>query len=146
LLDVAESENTVEAREESMRIQLAGQSAAVSAPEAEAGLADAQRELADGRGSGYGVGFGYVKNFGSPNLLDGIQLEYVITDGEHVANLHVIISGTRLGILGYTGGIDDADGELRGWALDELYRLAGSIAIGEGRYTTLLMRHPLRLG
>ena len=56
-------ENTVAAREESMRVQLAGASAAVTADEAEAGLAAAQHDLAEGRGAGYGVGFGYVTNF-----------------------------------------------------------------------------------
>jgi hypothetical protein len=86
-------ENTVEAREESMRAQLAGASSAVTADEAAAALAAAQRDLAEGRGAGYGVGFGYVKNFGSPRGLDGIRLEYALTDGDRVANLHVIISG-----------------------------------------------------
>jgi hypothetical protein len=79
---VDEPENTVEAREGSMRLQLAGApGAAATAGEAAAGLAEAQRELA-GRRAGYGLGFGYVKNFGSPRGLDGIRLEFAITDGE----------------------------------------------------------------
>jgi hypothetical protein len=139
------SENTVEAREESMRLQLAGGSAAVTAGEAAAGLAEAQRELA-GRGAGYGVGVGYVKNFGSPRRLDGIRLEYAITDGERVANVHAIISGTRLSILGYGRALEEPDEGLKTWALDELYQQAGSIARDDDRYATLLMRHPLHLG
>jgi hypothetical protein len=138
-------ENTVEAREESMSLQLAGGSAAVTAGEAAAGLAEAQRQLT-GRGAGYGVGVGYVKNFGSPRGLDGIKLEYAITDGERVANVHAIISGTRLSILGYGRALEEPDEKLQTWALDELYQQAGSIARDEDRYVTLLMRHPLHLG
>jgi hypothetical protein len=137
-------ENTVEAREESMRLQLAGGSAAVTAGEAAAGLAEAQRELA-GRGAGYCVGFGYVKSFGSPGGLDGIKLEYAITDGERVANLHAIVSGTRLSMLGY-GEVEEPDEKLRTWALDDLYRQAGSTPRVDERYVTLLSRHPLHLG
>ncbi len=140
-----ETENTVEAREESMRLQLGGGSAAVTAEEAAAGLAAAEHELEQGRGSGYGVGFGYVKNFGSPRGLDGIRLEYAIADGERVANVHAIISGTRLSILGYERSAEP-DERLLAWALDELYGQAGSIARSDNRYATLLTRHPLQLG
>jgi hypothetical protein len=136
-------ENTVDAREASMRLQLGGGSSAVTADEAAAGLAAAHRELAD---RGYSVGFGYVKNFGSPNGLDGIKLEYAITDGKRVANVHAIISGTRLAILGYGLGVDETDENVRTWALDELYQQAGSIARDDDRYATSLTRHPLRLG
>jgi hypothetical protein len=145
LRDVDEAENTVEAREESMRVQLAGASPAVTADQAAAGLAEAERELVEGRGSGYGVGFGYVKNFGSPRGLDGIRLEYAITDGERVANVHVIISGTRLATLGYKRWPGEPDERLRAWALDGLYDLAGRIARSGDRYATLLTRHPLHL-
>lgn len=138
-------ENTVEAREESMRLQLAGGSAAVTAGEAAAGLAEAQRELAS-RGAGYGVRVGYVKNFGSPHALDGIRLEYAITDGERVAKVHAIISGTRLAILGYGRALEEPGEKLQKWALDELYQQAGSIARDQDRYVTLLTRHPLHLG
>lgn len=141
-----EAENTVEAREKSMRVQLAGTSAAVTAAEAAAGLAEAERELAAGRGAGYSVGFGYVKNFGSPRGLDGIRLEYAIIDRERVANVHAIISGTRLAILGYHRTLEEPDEPLRAWALAELYGLSGSIARNDDRYATLLRRHPLRLG
>jgi hypothetical protein len=109
------------------------------------GLADAQQELA-GRGAGYALGFGYVKNFGSPRGLDGIRLEYAITDGVRTANLHVIISGTRLAILGYSRVVDEHDEELLTWALDQLYQAAGAIARSDDRYATLLARHPLPLG
>jgi hypothetical protein len=142
---VDEPENTVEAREESMHLQLAGGSAAVTAAEADAGLAEAQRELV-GRGAGYGIGFGYVKNFGSPRGLDGIKLEYAITDGERVANVHAIISGTRLAVLGYGRAVEGPDEKLRAWALGELCQQAGSIARDDDRYVTLLTRHPLHLG
>jgi hypothetical protein len=142
---VDESENTLEAREQSMQLQLAGGSAAVTVAEATAGLEAARREFA-GRGAGYGVGFGYVKNFGSPRGLDGIRLEYVLTDGERVANVHAIISGTRLGILGYSRSIDEPDKELHAWALEELYRAAGAIPRSSDRYTSMLERHPLHLG
>jgi hypothetical protein len=142
---VEAGENTVAAREESMRARLAGTSAAVTAEEAAAGLAAAQRDLADGRGARYGIGLGYVKNFGSPRGLDGIKLEYVLTDGERVANVHAIISGTRLALLGYHRTVDEPDEQLLGWALDKLYREAGSIARDHDRYATLLSRHPLHL-
>jgi hypothetical protein len=85
---VGNGENTLEAREDSMQSQLAGTSAAVTVEEAAAGLAAADHELAHGRGAGYGVGFGYVKNFGSTRGLDGIRLECMLTDGERVANVH----------------------------------------------------------
>lgn len=138
-------ENTVAAREESMRMQLAGASAAVTADKAVAGLAAAERELAEGRGAGHGVGFGYVKNFGSPRGLDGIRLEYALTDGERAANVHAIISGTRLALLGYHRTLDEPDEQLDDWALKALYDLAGSIARDDDRYGTLLTRHPLHL-
>jgi hypothetical protein len=58
-----------------MRAQLAGASAAVMADEAATGLAAAARELAEGGGASSGVGFGYVKSFGSPRGRDGIRLD-----------------------------------------------------------------------
>jgi len=119
--NVDEAENTVEAREQSMQLQLQGGSAAVTAEESSRGLAEAQQELA-GRGAGYELGFGYVKNFGSPRGLDGIRLEYAITDGTRTANLHVIISGTRLATLGFSRALEEPEEELRGWALDQLTR------------------------
>jgi hypothetical protein len=142
---VQDGENTVAAREESLRMQLAGASAAVTAEEAAAGLAMAEHELAEGRGAGYGVGFGYVTNFGSPRGLDGIRLEYALTDGQRVANVHAIISGTRLALLGYHRTPEELDEQLHDWALKALYDLAGSIARDDDRYGTLLRRHPLHL-
>jgi hypothetical protein len=142
---VEAGENTVAAREESMRVQLAGASAAVTADEAEAGLAAAQHDLAEGRGAGYGVGLGYVKNFGSPRGLDGIKLEYALSDGDRVANVHAVISGSRLAMLGYHRTLEEPDEQLLGWALDKLYRAAGSIARDHDRYAILLSRHPLHL-
>jgi hypothetical protein len=142
---VQDAENTATAREESMRAQLAGASAADTADAAATGLAAAERELSEGRGAGYGVGFGYVKNFGSPRGLDGIRLEYALTDGERAANVHAIISGTRLALLGYQRTLDEPDAPLHDWALRALYDLAGSIARDDDRYATLLTRHPLHL-
>jgi hypothetical protein len=101
---------------------------AVTADDAATGLAAAERELAEGRGAGYGVGFGYVKSFGSPRGLDGIRLEYAFTDGERVANVHAVISGPRLALLGYHRTLDEPDAPLHDWALRVLYDLAGSIA------------------
>lgn len=95
---------------------------------------------------GYGVGFGYVTSFGSPNGLDGIKLEYAISDGERVANIHAIISATRLTILSHKHGAADPEAALHVWALAELYRFAGSIPLADDRYASLLSRHPLRLG
>ena len=143
--NVDEAENIVEAREQSMQLQLDGGSAAVTVDDAARGLTEARQELA-GRGADYGLGFGYVKNFGSPRGLDGIRLEYAITDGARTANLHVIISGTRLGILGYTRQVDHPDDDLRVWVLDQCYLAAGAIAQSDDRYATLLSRHPFPLG
>ena len=127
-----------------MRLQLAGGSAAVTAAEAAAGLTEAQRELAT-RGAG-GLGFGYVKSFGSPRGLDGIRLEYAITDGDRIANVHAIISGTRLAALGFWPVGDELDEALRAWALEELYRKGGSIARDDDRYAAFLACHPVHLG
>jgi hypothetical protein len=138
------AENTVQAREESMRVQLAGASSAVSAAEARVGVDEARREVTQGRGAGYEVGFGYVKSFDRSGA-DGIELEYVITDGTRVANLHVIVSRTALSVLGLDTWMTEADEKLRAWALDELYRAAGAIARGDDRYAVLLTRHPLHL-
>ena len=76
-----------------MQVQLAGDSSAVTREEAEAGLAAAHADLEGGRGEGYGVGFGFVKSFGSPRGLDGVRVEFAVTDGVRVANLHAVISG-----------------------------------------------------
>jgi hypothetical protein len=140
-----EAENTVKAREASMQLQLDGGSAAVTAEDAARGLTEAQRELA-GRGAGHGLGFGYVMNFGSPRGLDGVRLEYAVTDGVRTANLHVVISGPRFGILGFSRGMEDPEEKLRDWVLAELYQAASAIARSHDRYATLLTRHPLPLG
>ena len=137
-------ENTVEAREESMDLQRAGGSAAVTADEAACGLADAQRMLA-GRGATSGIGFGFVKNFGSPRGLDGLRFEYAITDGDRIANVHTIISGTTLATLGYGRTVGEPDETLRTWALDRLYDLTRSM-VADDRYIALLMQHPIHLG
>lgn len=137
-------ENTVEAREDSMRVQLAGSSAAVRAAEANAGVEEAMREVTEGRGAGYEVGFAYVKSFDRSGA-DGIKLESAITDGTRVANLHVIVSRTALSVLGLDTWMTEADEELRAWVLDQLYRAAGAIARSDDCYAMLLTRHPLHL-
>jgi hypothetical protein len=91
------------------------------------------------------AGFLRVKNFGSPRGLDGIRLEYALTDGGRVANVHAIISGTRVALLGYDRMLDEADGPLHDWALRALYDMAGSIARHDDRCATMLTRHPLHL-
>ena len=136
-------ENTVEAREESMRAQLAGESAATTAAQAKAGLEQAMREVTTGRGAGYDVGFAYVKTFDQGSV-DGIELEYALTDGTRVANLHVSVSRTALSVLGLDPWMTEASEELRVWVLDQLYREAGAIDRRDDRYTTLLTRHPLQ--
>jgi hypothetical protein len=132
-------------REESMRVQLAGHSSAVTQTEAEAGLAAAQADLAGGKGSGYGVGFGFVKSFGSPNALDGIRVEFALTDGQRVANVHAIVSGSHLASLRQDR---DAvpDQELLVWMYQRLYQISGAIARDHDRYRVLLENHPLALG
>ena len=132
----------MEAREESMRAQLAGVSAAATAAQAKAGLEQAMREVTTGRGVGYDVGFGYVKTFDQPSA-DGIELEYALTDGTRVANLHVSVSRTALSVLGLDPWMTEASEELRAWVLDRLYCEAGAIARRDDRYATLLSRHPL---
>jgi hypothetical protein len=137
-------ENTVEAREESMRVQLAGVFSAVTREEAEAGLAAARADIESGRGSGYGVGFGFVKSFGSPNGLDGIRVEFAITDGERVANVHATVSGTQLSMLGKARSAP-TDDEILTWMFERLYQMAGAIPRSANRYAMLLASHPLSL-
>lgn len=127
-----------------MRVQLAGDSSAVPRAEAEAGLAAAREDIENGRGSGYGIGFGFVKTFGSPNGLDGVRVEFAITDGERCANLHAIVSGSQLAMLGQPGRIA-TDDEMIAWMLDRLYQVTGAIPRGANRYAMLVTGHPLNL-
>lgn len=127
-----------------MRVQLAGVSSAVRREEAEVGVAAARADVENGRGSAYGVGFGFVKALGSPRGLDGIRVEFAITDGERVANLHAIVSGSQLAMLGQPGRIA-TDGEMIAWMLDRLYEVTGAIPRNANRYAMLVTGHPLDL-
>jgi hypothetical protein len=138
------AENTVEAREESMQVQLAGASSAVTREDAEVGIAAARTDIKSGRGSGYGVGFGFVKSFGSPKGLDGIRIEFAITDGERVANVHAIVSGSELSMLG-KGRFSATDDEVLEWMFERLYQIAGAILQSANRYAKLLASHPIDL-
>jgi hypothetical protein len=138
-------ENSVEARELSMQVQLAGRSSTVTREEAEAGFATARADLEAGRGSGYGLGFGFVKNIGSPRGLDGVQSEVAVTDGDRVANIHAIVSGSRLSMLGRPR-FDEVDEEVLDWIRGRLYEKAGAISRSSDRYAALLTEaHPLHL-
>ncbi len=128
-----------------MRVQLAGHSSAVTQTEAEVGLAAARADLESGKGSGYGVGFGFVKSFGSPNALDGIKVEFALTDGQRVANLHVLVSGSHLASM-RQGRDAVPDEEVLGWMYERLYEIAGAVSRDDDRYRILLENHPLALG
>lgn len=131
-------ENTVEARERSLRLQLDGMSQAATKAEAQGGVKAARADLR----SGYGVGFGLIKSFGSPDGLDGIKLLYaVVAEDGREANIHVVVTGTALAMLGY----DTIDESLQRWILDRLHEKAGSIARPRDRYAQLLEQHPIYL-
>jgi hypothetical protein len=128
-----------------MQVQLAGNSSGVTREEAEAGLAAARADLESGRGSGYVLGFGFVKNIGSPRGLDGLQVEFAITDGDRVANLHAVISGSRMSMLGKQR-LGEVDNKVLDWMFSRLYEKAGVISRSADRYAVLLTEaHPLRL-
>jgi hypothetical protein len=125
-------------REESLRIQLAGASAAITADEAKRGIEGAHAALTDGRGKGYGVGFAPIKNFGSIRGEDATTLCIAVTDGNREANFHVKISGSRSAVISareHTGS----------WVEDRLYAIAGGIPHDADRYSTILARHPIAL-
>jgi hypothetical protein len=126
-------------REESLRIQLAGASSAITADEAKRGIEGAHAALTDGRGKGYGIGFAPIKNFGSVRGEDATTLCIAVTDGTREANLHVKVSGSRSAVISareeHTGS----------WVEDRLYAIAGSIPRDADRYSTILARHPIAL-
>ncbi len=136
-------ENTVQKREQSLRCQLAGVSQAATKAEAERGVEAARADLAS---SGYGVGFGFIKSFGSPGGLDGVKLLYaVVADDGRQADIHVVVSGTALATLGYDPFPATVDDDLQTWILEQLHRKAGSIAHSHDRYARLLEQHPICL-
>ena len=135
-------ENTVQKREQSLRCQLAGVSQAATAAEARRGVNAARADLS----SGYGVGFGFIRSFGSPAGLDGIKLLYaVVADDGAQANIHVIVTGTALARLGYDRLPATADDDLQKWILEQLHKKAGSIARSHDRFAGLLEQHPIYL-
>lgn len=135
-------ENTVQKREQSLRCQLAGVSQAATNAEAERGVEAARADLA----SGYGVGFGLIKSFGSPGGLDGIKLLCaVVADDGRQANIHVVVTRTALATLGYAQFPGTIDESLQEWILECLHKKAGSIARSHDRYARLLEQHPIYL-
>lgn len=137
---VTEVTDPIRDREESLEAQLAGRSQAVSADEAKAGIEAARSDLRSGKGSGYGIGFGYIKNFGSIGSQDGVTLCFAITDGEREANFHANVSRTQLATLEAHGENVDA------WIADRLYSIAGNFERCGDRYLEILLHHPLDLG
>lgn len=135
-------ENTVESRERSLRLQLDGVSQAATKAEAEGGVEAARADLS----SGYGVGFGLIKSFGSPNGLDGIKLLYAVVDDDgRQADIHVVVTGSALAMLGYARSPDTIDDSLQKWILRRLHERARSIASSHNRYARLLEQHRISL-
>jgi len=131
-------ENTVESREQSLQLELQGVSQAATKAEAERGVEAARADLE----SGYGVGFGFIKSFGSPDGLDGVKLLYaVVADDGRQANIHVVVTRTALAIR----FADTIDESLQEWILECLDKRAGSIARSHDRYARLLEQHPICL-
>ena len=61
------------------------------------------------------------------------------------ANLHAVISGSRLATLGKPR-LDEPDAEVISWMLGRFYEKAGSIPRSADRYAVLLSEaHPLHL-
>ena len=120
-------------------MQLAGASAAVTAEEARGGIEAARSDLASGRGKGYDIGLGFIKNLGSVRGEDGITLCLAITDGSREANFHAKISGSR------SASARGQDEDLGQWATERLYSIVGGISRDEDRYIGVLRRHPLHL-
>jgi hypothetical protein len=134
-------ENTVESRKQSLQLQLQDVSQAATKAKAERGVEAARADLE----SGYGVGFGFIKSFGSPGGLDGVKLLYAVVADGRQANIHVIVSGTALGTLGCDPFQATVDDNLQKWILKQLHRKAGSIAASHDRYARLLEQHPIYL-
>jgi hypothetical protein len=137
---MGDAADPIQEREQSLRLQIAGQSAGASSEEAKRGIEAARVDVAEGRGSGYGVGFGFIKNFGAIDGQDGQTLGFAITDGTREANVHARISETQL------GSVTAEEEDVASWISDRLYAIAGGIARDEDRYLTILRMHPLNLG
>jgi hypothetical protein len=114
--------NPIAERERSFALQLAGESAAVTAEAAHIALEE-------GPGKGYGIGLFPIKNFGPINGQDGTTVCVAITDGDWCANFKVEIARAE---------------EVPEWLLERLYRLAGGVPRDQ-RYETLLASSPIPL-
>jgi hypothetical protein len=139
------AEATVEAREASMQLQLDSGSVAVTAEDASIGLTGPQQELVC-RGAGYGLGFGYVANFGSPRGLDGVRLEYAVTTACGWPTCTSSSAAPGSASSASAAGVEEPEEKLRDRVVDELYRAASAIARSHDRYAALLNRHPLPFG
>jgi hypothetical protein len=125
--------------EERLKVLLLGRSTAVTAAQAKTALRGALAEL-DGAGSGYGVGFAFVRGLGQVKG-DGIQCLFVLTDGTRSACMRVEVSGRQIHLLGYPSGQrypSDPDETLQAWMRRRLYRIAGAVPRGM-RYEGLLI-------
>jgi hypothetical protein len=110
----------------------------------EAGVAAAHRDVRDGKGSGYDLGFGFVRKIEDPGL-DGQKLEFAMTDGTREATILAIVSGSAIASLAHEDPPVTTDDELVAWAVERLYRRAGGIARSDDRFATLLTMSPITL-
>jgi hypothetical protein len=108
------------------------------------GLTEARQYVKDGRGAGYGVGFGFVREIEKPGL-DGRQFEYAITDGARDGTIHVIVSATAMVALAHEEPPVASDDELQAWVLTRLYDKAGRIHRDHDRFATLVGMSPIPL-
>lgn len=104
----------------------------------------ARRDLREGRGAGYGVGFGFARRIGDHSL-DGVRLEYAMTDGEREGTMHVIVAGTAMAVLAGQDPPIRTDADLAAWAQERLYARAGAIRQSDDRFATLLAMSPITL-
>ena len=131
----------VNAREKSLRTYLSGQSRGVSKEQAKQGLAQALAAVKGGKP----IGFGLVKDLGSPSGTDGIRAEYAVTDGERQATIHAIVPTETLGTLGYDGVAAPVDASLDAWVRGRLYERAGRTPADGDHYAAILEAHPIEL-
>lgn len=106
--------------------------------------AAAHRELSDGKGAGYDVGFGFARKMEDRGL-DGVRLAFAMTDGDREATIHVVVSGTAQAVLAGQVPHITTDAELAAWAQDRLYDKAGRIARSDDRFARLLAMSPITL-
>jgi hypothetical protein len=125
-------------REDALRVQLDGRSPEATADEARVGIHAALEALRQGKGAGYGIGFGFVKALDSK--IDGEELLFAVTDGEREASIVATVTGTTL-------ASDDGPGDrLIEWAHERLYAIAGAFSAYGDRYAEVVLLHPVSLG